>query len=135
METSSADTPITKGLTGIPRLVAALKNSLVGLRYAAAHEAAVRQELVAIIVGVPIAILLPVRTLEHLILVLSLLLVLLVEILNTAIENTVDRIGLEHHELAGRAKDLGSTAVLIALLMTGLCWAVIAGPVVMRWIG
>ncbi len=135
METSSADTPITKGLTGIPRLVAALKNSLVGLRYAAAHEAAVRQELVAILIGVPVAILLPVGTLEHLILVLSLLLVLLVEILNTAIENTVDRIGLEHHELAGRAKDLGSTAVLIALLMTGLCWIVIAGPVVRRWIG
>ncbi len=134
MDSSAADTPITKGLTGVPRLIAALKNSLVGLRYAAAHEAAVRQELVAIAIGVPVAILLPVGTLEHLILVLSLLLVLLVEILNTAIENTVDRIGLEHHELAGRAKDLGSTAVLIALLMTGLCWIVIAGPVVMRWI-
>jgi diacylglycerol kinase (ATP) len=69
---------------------------------------------------------------ERLILVLSMMLVLLVEFVNTAIEATVDRISTERHPLAGRAKDLGSAAVLIALMMSALTWIVIVGPLMVR---
>ncbi|HWA88060.1 MAG TPA: diacylglycerol kinase [Opitutus sp.] len=123
--------PAPKRRDGFRRLLAALRNSWAGLRHAARHETAIRQELIALAILAPASAFLPVRKLEHLILVLAMLLVLLVEFLNSAIESTVDRISLEHHPLAGRAKDLGSAAVLIALLMCGLAWLVIAGPLVL----
>jgi diacylglycerol kinase (ATP) len=113
-------------------LISALHNSWAGIRHAARHEAAIRQELVGLVILTPVSILLPVSALEHLILILSLLLVLLVEFLNSAIETTVDRISLEHHPLAGRAKDLGSAAVLIAVVMWGVSWLIITGPLVVR---
>jgi diacylglycerol kinase (ATP) len=115
------------------RLVAAMRNSVAGFRHAVATESAVREELVAIASLGPVAVWVPVSRIEHLLLLLSLLLVLLLELVNSAIEATVDRISLERHPLAGHAKDLGSAAVLTALLMTGLTWTVIVGPVVMRW--
>ena len=92
-----------------------------------------REGLLALAILVPVSIFLPVSDIEHLLLVLSMMLVVLVELVNSAIEATVDRISLERHPLAGLAKDLGSAAVLIAVLMSGLCWVVIAGPVVVRW--
>jgi diacylglycerol kinase (ATP) len=131
---SSRDEPF-KGATGLRRLVNASRNSLAGLRHALAHEAAMRQEMLGCIVLTPIALLLPVPTLELLLLVLSMLLVLLTEFVNSAIEATIDRISLERHPLSGRAKDLGSAAVATALLMTALAWIVIAGPVLLRWLG
>ena len=130
---AASETPPTpKRRSGIPRLLDALLNSWAGIRHAAQHEAAIRQELIALAILGPVSALLPVSNLEHLILILTMLLVLLVEFLNSAIESTVDRISLERHPLAGRAKDLGSAAVLMALLMCGLSWLVIAGPLVLQ---
>jgi diacylglycerol kinase (ATP) len=119
---------------GLARLVKALGYSYRGFRHAVVHDTAVREGLLALAILVPLSILLPVGDVEHLLLVLSLMLVVLVELVNSAIEATVDRISLERHPLAGLAKDLASAAVLIAVLMSGLCWVVIAGPVVVRWL-
>lgn len=124
-----------KRARGLRRLVNALGYSYAGLRHAIRHETAIRQELLALVFLVPISALLPVSTLEHLILVLSMMLVVLVEFLNSALESAIDRISLEVHPLSAQAKDLASAAVAVALLMSGLCWAVIAGPVVVRWVG
>jgi diacylglycerol kinase (ATP) len=76
----------------------------------------------------------PVTTIERLILVLSVLHVLAVELLNSAIEATVDRISIERHPLAGQAKDMGSAAVLVSLAMAALCWVVIAAPLLGPWL-
>jgi len=119
---------------GLRRLFKALRYSCAGLRHAVLNDAAIREGLVALVILVPVSILLPVSDMEHLVLVLSMMLVVLVEFLNSAIEATVDRISPERHPLSGLAKDLASAAVLIAVLMTGLCWVVIAGPVVLRWL-
>lgn len=118
---------------GFRRLLSALRYTSAGFRHAIRHEVAIREELIALAILVPVSAALPVSTLEHLILVLTMMLVVLVEFLNSAIESTVDRISLERHPLAGQAKDLGSAAVLIAVLMWGLSWLVIVGPLVIRW--
>jgi diacylglycerol kinase (ATP) len=118
-----------KSKDGLRRLLNAMRYSYAGCRHALANEAAIRQELIALIVLIPLSVLLPVSDLEHLLLVLSMMLVVLVEFLNSSIEAAVDRISLERHPLAGQAKDMGSAAVGIAVLMSGLCWVVIAGPV------
>ena len=123
----------TKRPTSLGRFVAALRNSFAGYRHAITHESAFREELLACAVLAPVSVMLPVSWIEHLILLVSLILIVLVELINSAIEATVDRISLEHHPLAGQAKDLASAAVLTALLITGLCWAMIVGPVVVRW--
>lgn len=123
-----------KSTGGLRRLVNALGYSYAGVRHAVRNEAAIRQELFALAVLVPLSALLPVGDIEHLILVLSMMFVVLVEFLNSSIEAAVDRISLERHPLAGQAKDMGSAAVGIAVLMSGLCWVVIAAPVVLRWI-
>jgi len=108
---------------------------MAGLRHALAREAAIRQELAACIVLIPAAVLLPVPAVERLLIVLSMLLVVLTEFINSAIEAAIDRISLDRHPLSGQAKDLGSAAVAVALLMSALCWIVIAGPVALRWLG
>ena len=120
--------------TGLGRIAGATRYSLGGLRHAARHEAAFRQEVLGLLVLTPLALLLPVSTLERLLLVLSMMLVIVVELLNSAIEATVDRISTERHPLSGRAKDLGSAAVMVALAMSMLCWIVVAGPVVVAWL-
>jgi diacylglycerol kinase (ATP) len=131
----SATSSEFKNGRGLRRLVNALGYSWAGLRHALRHETAIRQELLALAVLVPIAALLPVPALERLLLVLSMMLVLLTEFLNSAIEATIDRISLERHPLSGQAKDLASAAVGVALLMSAACWFVIAGPVAARWLG
>jgi len=123
-----------KGRVGLERLVNALGYSWAGLRHAARSEAAFREELIVAAVLAPASLALPVSRVEHLLLVLALLFILLVELLNTAIEAVVDRVSLELHPLAGTAKDLGSAAVLTSLVMGGLCWAVIVGPVAYAWL-
>ena len=129
-----SDTPENfKSPGGFRRLLSALRYTYAGFRHAIRHEVARREELIALAILVPVSAALPVSTLEHLILVLTMMLVVLVEFLNSAIESTVDRISLERHPLAGQAKDLGSAAVLIAVLMWGLSWLVIVGPLVVRW--
>ena len=119
--------------SGYRRLNSAIRYSFQGLRHAFLNEVAIREELYALAVLVPISALLPVSDVEHLILVLSMMLVILVEFINSAIEATVDRISSELHPLSGQAKDLASAAVLISVLMSGLCWVVIAGPIVVGW--
>ena len=119
---------------GPARLAGALRYSLAGFRHATRHEAAFQQEVLVFLLLLPAAVLLPVPTLDRLILVLSMLLVIVVELLNSAIEATVDRISAERHPLAGQAKDMGSAAVLVALAMSALCWIVISGPLVVAWL-
>ena len=86
------------------------------------------------LVLVPLSTLLPVSNLEHLLLVLSVMLVVLVELMNSAVETTLDRVSTELHELSKRAKDMASAAVFVAVLMAGLTWAVIAGPLLVKLI-
>ncbi len=97
-----------------------------GLSAAWRHESAFRQELAAIVVLLPVALWLGQSPLEKLLLVASLLLVLAVELLNSAVEAAIDRFGGEIHELSGRAKDLGSAAVFVSLVIVLLVWGVIA---------
>ncbi|MCC7329720.1 MAG: diacylglycerol kinase [Gammaproteobacteria bacterium] len=111
---------------GIRRLLAATGYSLAGLRAAWRHEAAFRQEVVLALVLAPLAFWLGETSLQRLLLLGSCLLVLVVELLNSAIEAVVDRIGPELHELSGRAKDLGSAAVFLSLLLAAAAWAVVA---------
>lgn len=117
-----------KGKKGLRRLINAFGYSIKGFKAAYKNEAAFREEVLLAVVLIPTAILLPVEAMEKLLLVVSVLLVLLVEILNSAIEAVVDRFGGEIHELSGRAKDLGSAAVLIALTIAGLIWGCILIP-------
>ena len=125
------DANALKGKTGLRRLLNAFGYSLQGFRAAWQNEAAFREEAMLTIVLTPVALLLPVTGLEKLLLILSLLLPVLVELLNSAVEAVVDRIGPEIHPLSGRAKDLGSAAVLIACLILGLTWLFIAVPAVL----
>ncbi len=119
--------------TGWRRLSGAVGFTFAGLRHAFRHEAAFRQELFACGLLMPLATLLPATRLERLVLVLSMLLVVMAELFNSAIEAAIDRISFARHPLSGRAKDLGSAAVAVALLMSALCWVVIAGPLLLQW--
>lgn len=111
--------------TGFRHLVNATRYSLKGLRAAFRDEAAFRQELSLCVILLPLAIWLGREPVEWILLIGSCLLVLIVELLNSAVENVVDRIGPEHHELSGRAKDIGSAAVMLALCTAGLTWGVL----------
>jgi len=104
-----------KGKTGVARLINAFGYSLSGLRSAFRHEIAFRQEVLLAAVLVPAAFLAPVAPTARAVLLASVFLVLIVELLNTAVEAVVDRISLEDHELAKRAKDIGSAAVMLSL--------------------
>lgn len=110
---------------GINRLVKALDNSCEGLRDAVSSEAAFRQEVVLAGVGIAVSFLLNVTAAEQALLIGSLMLVLIVELVNTAVEAAIDRTSLERHPLSRRAKDAGSAAVLLALLTAVAVWGVI----------
>lgn len=114
-----------KGKTGLRRVWNAFHYSLAGLSAAYRHEDAFRQEVWLAVLMLPLAIWLGDSGVERALMVASVLLVLVVELLNSAIEATVDRISLESHRLAKRAKDIGSAAVMIALLNVGLVWGLI----------
>jgi diacylglycerol kinase (ATP) len=114
------------GNTGLRRILLATGYSAQGFRQAWRNEAAFRQELTLAIVLLPVALWLGQSPMEWLILIVPLLLVLIVELLNSSIEATVDRIGSDHHELAGRAKDMGSAAVFVSLVIVLLVWATVA---------
>lgn len=111
--------------TGFQRIVKATGYSLKGLSYAFLHEAAFRQEAVAALVLIPLALWLEVSAVERILLVMAVLLVLVVELLNTGIEAVVDRVGVEYHLLAGVAKDMGSAAVFLSLLFCVFTWVTI----------
>lgn len=117
-----------KSRGGPARIFNACRYSLQGLGHALRFEAAFRQELLIVVPAMIGAWCLPVSRAEQLMLFASAVLVLIVELLNSAVEATVDRISAERHPLAGRAKDLGSAAVLLAILLMAICWGVIALP-------
>jgi diacylglycerol kinase (ATP) len=123
-----------KGQRGLRRLVNACFFSLSGLALAFRHESAFRQEIALAAVLLPTALLLPVAPAERVLLAGSVLLVLVVELLNSSVEAAIDRIGLDTHRLSKRAKDLGSAAVLVALALLMLTWAMLAGPALAAWI-
>jgi diacylglycerol kinase (ATP) len=120
----SAPSPIIDRpkLAGIRRLVLAFVNSWKGFRGAFRSEAAFRQEVALAVVMLPLGVYLGKTPVEKALLVASVLLVLIVELLNTGIETVVDRIGLERHELSGLAKDVGSTAVLLSFAVLVVIW-------------
>ena len=107
------------------RLARALVVSARGLAAAWREESAFRQELAVVAVAAPLGLWLGRTGVERALLVAPLLLVLLVELLNSSIEAAVDRVGLERNELAGMAKDCGSAAVLLSLLLCGTCWLLV----------
>jgi diacylglycerol kinase (ATP) len=111
------------GATGLRRIINAFGYSMKGLRAAFKYESAFRQETALLIIFLPLAILLGQSIVDYSILIGSLLLVMIVELLNSALEAVVDRVSDEHHKLAGRAKDMGSAAVFIALLNVIVIWS------------
>ena len=116
------------GATGLRRILNATRYSLEGFAAAARHETAFRQELMLAVVLLPLGLWLGTDGVERALLVGSVLMVLVVELLNSAVEAVVDRASPEHHELAKRAKDYGSAAVMIALATTGLVWLLLLLP-------
>ena len=110
------------GATGITRIINAAGYSWLGFKAAYKNEAAFRQELWLCILLIPAALYFGETLLDKAILISSLLFILIVELLNSAIEAVVDRIGDEVHELSGRAKDMGSTAVFFAITMAVVIW-------------
>jgi diacylglycerol kinase (ATP) len=117
-----------KGATGLRRILNATRFSLEGVAAAARHETAFRQELLLAAVLVPLGLWLGADGVERALLAGSVLMVLVVELLNSAVEAVVDRASPEHHELAKRAKDYGSAAVMVALAVTGLVWVLLLLP-------
>jgi diacylglycerol kinase (ATP) len=116
------------GATGITRIINAAGYSWLGFKAAYKNEAAFRQELWLAIILIPTGIYLGETLIDKAILICSVLFVLVVELLNSAIESVVDRIGDEHHELSGRAKDMGSSAVFLAITITLIIWVAVLYP-------
>lgn len=111
-----------KGRTGLSRVVYATGHSLAGLRAAYRHESAFRQEFWLAALMIPAAFWLGRSWIEVALLAGTVLIVLIVELLNSGIEAAIDRISFEHHELSGRAKDYASAAVLLSLALCGAVW-------------
>jgi len=118
-----------KSSAGLVRIWRALFYSLAGLRSAWQAESAFRQELALALVLAPIALAVPASLTQKAILIACVMLVLITELLNSAVESTVDRISLEHHDLAKRAKDIGSAAVFIALTNLTIVWGLVLADV------
>ena len=113
------------GEQGFARVISATRYSWLGIKAAWRHEAAFRQEATLALIGFPLAIWLARDTTEFLFLALPLLLLMLAELVNSALEAVVDRFGGEQHELSGRAKDMGSAVVFMAIMIAGLSWLTI----------
>src|SRR5690606_2694735 len=126
IDTQSTPTPPRARITGLRRIARATLFSLQGLRTAFRSEAAFRQECVLAVVLLPAAFWLGRTGVERALLAGTCLLVLIVELLNTAVEYVVDRIGMDRHELSGNAKDVGSAAVFLSLALTAVVWALVA---------
>lgn len=122
--TSHEESPF-KGKTGIRRLVNAFGYSMDGFKAAYQHEDAFRQEVWLSLVLIPLAFYLEAEAMHRILMVGSVLLVMIVELLNSAVEAVVDRVSIERHALAKRAKDIGSAAVLLALINLGVVWGLI----------
>jgi diacylglycerol kinase (ATP) len=114
-----------KSKSGLKRIYSAFFYSIEGLKTAIRSEHAFRQELAVFVVGAIAALLLPVSAFQKLVLIGSMVIVLIVELLNSAIEAVVDRVSLERHPLSKNAKDFGSAAVLLACLLSAASWAIV----------
>jgi diacylglycerol kinase (ATP) len=114
-----------KGKTGVRRLINALGYSLEGMMSALRHEEAFRQELLLAAVLIPAALLSPVTAMAKALMIACVVLVLIVELLNSGLEAAVDRISLENHALAKRAKDIGSAAVFLSLVNLAIVWTLV----------
>jgi diacylglycerol kinase (ATP) len=112
-------------VTGLQRIINASGYSLAGFKACFQHEAAFRQELLVLVPLLPLALYLGKSGVERALLFGSLLLVLLMELINSAVEAVVDRFGGEQHELSGRAKDMGSAAVFLAIVMAISTWGLV----------
>lgn len=121
----TGDCAAMKGRSGLARIWHAAGYSIAGLKAAYRGEAAFRQLILLNLILIPVALLLDVSRVERAVLVGVVFLALIIEVLNSAIEATVDRISLELHPLSKQAKDMGSAAQLLALCLIGLVWAVI----------
>ena len=121
-----------KGNKGLTRAWHAAKNSWCGVVYAFKEESAFSQELTLLIICTPIALFLNVSILEKVALICSIIMVLVVELLNSSVEAAIDRISFEHHDLSKRAKDFGSAAVMLALLVAVLIWLGVCAPLVSK---
>ncbi len=114
-----------KGKTGVRRLINAFGYSMDGFKAAYQHEDAFRHEVWLSLVLIPLAFYLEAEALHRILMVGSVLLVMIVELLNSAVEAVVDRVSIERHALAKRAKDIGSAAVLLALINLCVVWGLI----------
>lgn len=110
---------------GLKRFINAIFFSYSGFKAAWMHEEAFRQEVFVLLLAIPLALWLGNNNMEIILLLSSIVLVLVVELLNTAVEAVVDRVGVEYHELAGRAKDIGSAAVMLSIAMSVMTWLLI----------
>ena len=110
---------------GVKRLINAFGFSMQGLKATYKHEEAFRQEVAVLALAIPLGVWLGEGAVEIILLIGSVLLLLIVELLNSAIEATVDRFGGEIHELSGRAKDMGSAAVLVTTVLAAMTWLLI----------
>jgi len=119
-----------KGNRGLTRAWHAAKNSWCGMVYAFKEESSFRQELTLLALMLPVALFLRISNFEKAILISSLILVLVVELLNSSVEAAIDRISFEHHDLSKRAKDFGSAAVMLTLLIAALLWLTACIPLV-----
>ncbi|MDX1491545.1 MAG: diacylglycerol kinase [Pseudohongiellaceae bacterium] len=116
----SASVPVKK--KGVARLIAATGYSIAGLRSAFSSEEAFRLEVFALIIALPLAFYFGQTPVEQILLIGSIILVMIVELLNTSVEAVVDRVGVEFHPLAREAKDIGSAAVFVAMAFAGFTW-------------
>jgi len=124
MDSGQIENP-RKGKTGLRRIWNALFYSFDGLKAAYRHDDAFRQEVWLAVVLIPLALFLPASGPGKALMIASVLVVLIVELLNSAVEATVDRVSLEHHRLAKRAKDIGSAAVLFSLINVVVVWLLV----------
>jgi len=115
-----------KGKQGLERIINAAGHSMHGLQGTWRTEAAFRQECLLLCILFPLAIWLGETSVQIAILLMSCIIVLIVELLNTAIEVAIDRVGMERHELSGKAKDVASAAVLLSLIQVALVWGLVA---------
>lgn len=133
-EKYSIDQNPHKGNKGITRAFRAAINSWNGLVFAVKEESAFRQELTLAAVLIPLSFFLPISAIEHAVLFGSVILVLVVELLNSSVEAAIDRISFEKHDLSQRAKDFGSAAVMLALVLCGFSWVCVTFPIFKNWL-
>jgi diacylglycerol kinase (ATP) len=124
MDSGQIESP-HKGKTGLKRVLNAFLYSIDGLKAAYKHEDAFRQEVLLAVLLVPAALFTPASGTGKALMIASVLLVLVVELLNSAVEAAVDRVSLDHHRLSKRAKDIGSAAVMLSLVNVAVVWALV----------